>query len=794
MTTVRAEVAGALRSLAGKYDESSQVRPAAVLWVDPERAWESVIARMQEAVPVLVLSDTHEPGTASGPAIWIRAVLATIGDAGEVRAGVVGDLSPAVVDLPGSLRLPAEANPWVIYLPGVSRADVVGDRQATAALAPLVELAHRSIWWQQSNQQPWTPQAFLRSQDGLRMKVAQDTATRTAIADVLGVLLDQDVERLRAQTLDVGRLLALVVPDDVRELLAWMDDPAGARSRMKATGTWSPFVGTVRTRYGLDLAKDTAISAAAALGRREHRWAVVWERFVESAAQYTAIPDLLDKARPADLLFGDGDPHPDSWPSADREHEDALGAELTKVAASATSDEAAVRLIALDDEHASRRGNVWHRLGRAPLLDALAALAGVARRVVAPLPHGDVRAWSSWYESDAFAADDQALKALAATKTAADREVALGALAAVYDPWVEQVALGFQDAAAKVGYDGTVGLDTPSGTCVLFVDALRLDAGHRLADLLARRGTTPALATRLAAFPSVTPTGQPAVAPLGERPGAGPDFAAGDAQGRALEGDVLRQALAAVGVQYLAAGETGDSSGRAWTQTTTIDSLGHDHHHALAEYLDGELAKIADRIGSLLDAGWRRVVVVTDHGWLLPARPARKVELPQHLTHGEAARKPRAARLKAGQGVELPTLPWTHDPTVTFATPPGAAAFRAGTLYAHGGLSPQECVIPVITVDAGAGPSAVEAHIEAVKWTNARCRVDVVPPVDGLVVEVRLAAADASSCVAGPTPVRDGEAKALVHDDAAIGRAGFVVLLAAEDVVDQHATTVGGAQ
>ena len=38
------------------------------------------------------------------------------------------------------------------------------------------------------------------------------------------------------------------------------------------------------------------------------------------------------------------------------------------------------------------------------------------------------------------------------------------------------------------------------------------------------------------------------------------------------------------------------------------------------------------------------------------------------------------------------------------ATPPGARAFYNGTEYAHGGVSPQECVLPVIDVTADGMP------------------------------------------------------------------------------------------
>ena len=44
--------------------------------------------------------------------------------------------------------------------------------------------------------------------------------------------------------------------------------------------------------------------------------------------------------------------------------------------------------------------------------------------------------------------------------------------------------------------------------------------------------------------------------------------------------------------------------------------------------------------------------------------------------------------------------------------PPGAEAFRAGEVYSHGGLSPQECVIPDITVggDAATATSCGRTH------------------------------------------------------------------------------------
>jgi len=127
---------------------------------------------------------------------------------------------------------------------------------------------------------------------------------------------------------------------------------------------------------------------------------------------------------------------------------------------------------------------------------------------------------------------------------------------------------------------------------------------------------------------------------------------------------------------------------------------------------------------------------------------------------------------------------------------PGAAAFESGTIYEHGGLSPQECVIPVIEVSRSATPPA-PAHIVGIRWTGQRCRVDFEPVEADVVAEIRRAPADASSTVGGPkSPSEPGEIKMLVDEDqASEGEAVYVVLIGADDaVVAQSQTTVGGTE
>lgn len=779
MTTVRAVVAHALRD-AAKYNADSSAPPVAVLWPDPDREWEPVIGLLQEAVPILVLGD-YDSAKAQGPAIWVRAVLAV----------------PESVDLPAHLAEHSDKNPWVIYLPGLGRSSLSDVTSPDPAVSPLVEVALRSSWWPSAHgQTPWTPHSFLSSKSGAGLDLAGDAKTRWALKGVLDRLFAEDVDELRRMgRLDATRLHSLVMSDSVRTLLEWLDDPDGTRNALQGA-RWNAFVEACRTTYNFDPAKDGALTAAARLGTRKGAWGDAWARFADNPRRYPNIPATLDQARPQGDLFGSTDPHPDSWPSWNLEQEDGLRKSLAALVDSNDPDQARESVRELAAIHLRREESVWDELGQAPLARAIGLLAELVGLTAAGAPGTDLPSLATWYAADGYKVDDLALRAIATSPTAADRGAVRRALQVIYDPWLEQVARTFQSAATS-GYKGQIGLDVQAGTCVVFVDALRFDLAQRLAKRLASLDT--AVSRRLAAFPTVTPTGQPAVAPVTATFGAGQAFDVADVQGRSVRGQVFRAALSDAGVQYLdwKSSETGQVNGIGWTQTNTIDALGHDHGHALSDMVDQQLDLVAERIRGLLAAGWRHVVVVTDHGFVLPAGPALKVTLPLAVTEGDAARKPRVARLKAGAArPDFPIIPWTWDTSVDMISAPGAAAFEAGTYYEHGGLSPQECVIPVIEVSARDGATG-PAQIEGIRWTGQRCRIDFEPAQADVVAEVRLSPGDPSSTVGGPKPPSEpGEIKVLVDEDqAADGTAAYVVLIGPDGaVIAQHQTTVGGAE
>jgi len=779
MTAVRALVAQALRA-AANYNAESSARPAAVFWPDPDGSWEPVIGLLQEAVPILVLGD-YDTAKAQGPAIWLRAVLA----------------APESVELPPHLAEHSDKNPWVIYLPGLSRSSLSDVTSLDAAVSPLLEVALRSNWWPSAHgHAPWTPHSILSSKNGVGLDIASDAKTKAALVSVLDRLLAEDVDELRRMgRLDAARLHSLVMTDSVRTLLEWLDDPESTRNELHGA-RWDAFLEACGSTYGFDPTKDGALTAAARLGAREGAWEVAWDRFADNPRRYPNIPVALDLARPAGDLFGGADPHPDSWPSWNLEQEHELRNSLAGLTEKNDLDQARASIKELAANHLRREESVWGELGQAPLARATGDIAELADLAASGAPGSDLSSQMNWYASDGYRIDDLALRAIAAAPSAADRTAVCKALQTIYDPWLEQTARAFQKAAAA-SYKGQIGLDVSQGTCVVFVDALRFDLAQRLAKRLASFNI--AISHRLAAFPTVTPTGQPAVAPLRAAFGAGQAFDAADAQGRSVKGQVFRAALADAGVQYLdwKSSEAGDAAGVGWTQTNTIDALGHDHGHALSDMADQQLDLVAERIQGLLAAGWRRVVVVTDHGFVLPAAPALKVTLPLAITEGDAARKPRVARLKAGASrPDFPIVPWTWDASVEMVSAPGAAAFEAGTLYEHGGLSPQECVIPVLDITAGDGATA-PARIEGIRWTGQRCRIDYQPAEADVVAEVRLAPGDPSSAVGGPkAPSEPGEIKVLVDEDQAAERTtAYVVLLTPDGAtVAQRQTIVGGGE
>jgi hypothetical protein len=98
--------------------------------------------------------------------------------------------------------------------------------------------------------------------------------------------------------------------------------------------------------------------------------------------------------------------------------------------------------------------------------------------------------------------------------------------------------------------------------------------------------------------------------------------------------------------------------------------------------------------------------------------------------------------------------------------------------YAHGGISLQECLTPVLVVSGGAS-SAPAAAITEISWKGLRCNVEVSGATAGMQADLR----------------RDAGARLLVEDDELEGVRVVAVLISPDGrVIAQRRTRVGGDQ
>ena len=754
---------------------SSEVTPAAVLWPDEARQWEPFVPLLRERVRLVTLGP-YDPARQTGPAYWIKCVI----------DGLLAEHS-ATPGVP------------VVYLPGHARGHIRAIQEADDALKPLAELLHRGVTFAQVNGRDWTLAAFLESRShGLGVDVADDNDTKQALLRARVPLADVTVAELgRSAPLRAPYFDGLMSTDLDRDILRWLDD----RSAFEGASTpeqLAAFQAQVTEHFHAQLA-DGEIALARRLGVGGSRWERVWARYAESPGRYPHIEELLAAARPERSGKGDTGTLFEGawgrWPQDNMQDEDRLRSGLVGLR-DAGETETRERLIALEQEHAFRRKSVWGTLGRAPLafaMEHLGRLASATRSLAAPATPADAM---RDYADGGWAADDAVIQALATVKSEADRQAVEAAVRPVYQPWLEETARRFQQVVGSEAADYSVAPlpDWPAGTCLVFFDGLRYDIARRLeVDLrLAKREVV--IGPRLAALPTITSTAKPAVSPVVSRLGPGRSFAPAAAAGGAdLTVVGLRTLLTDSGYQVLALKESGDPAGRAWTEAGDLDEIGHLEPWNLPEQSEREVEKLVERVCALLDAGWKQVVVVTDHGWLYLPGGLPKVDFPISVTKDDRGRKGRTARLAESALAPGGTVPWHWDPMVRMAVAPGIATFVGGAVYEHGGISPQECVTPVVTVRKAAtdgGPIGLD-----VRWDGLRARISVSDPPAGAQLDIRRSAGDAASTVVGgPRPIEaDGFVSALVRDEDEEGAVVFVVVVRADGgIMAQAETTVGG--
>jgi hypothetical protein len=749
-------------------NENVYTPPVALLFPDEAEQWSSITERLREHLPLLTLGD-YEPAVGSGPAYWIRCVVA-------------GNID---VDLP-------KGRP-VIYMPGVARGDLRAIEACPAHLAPIAELQYRSQWFSHPNGKDWTVRSLLSNPErGLGLQIAEDAETASMLLHALDKLIDLPIDGLRSRFLDTDFFCDLINPDPINSLLGWLDDPISLQNRLDDS-QWLAFVQECTSKYGLNPDSDGVITGAEKLGGRSGAWANVWKRYTATPELYTGVKERLRVAKPLVLSVEQSE----SWPQDNEAGEDQLRRLLLDFEV-LTPNGARAEAKRLDAEHAWRRRTVWARLGLAPLAFALEQLVVLSEITSRDLAGDDVSALQRDYAGHGWQADDALLRALATTTEESERAAVAKAATAIYRSWLETGANGLQAAIGPIAnadtYQASPAIGPTPGTVTVFVDGLRLDIAHRVRERLTATGLEAKIETALAALPTVTQTAKPALAPVASGTlGPGPELhPVNTATGTKATVQVLRSLMNQNDVQVLGAAETGDPLGSAWTEVGELDHRGHDVGIRLVDYLDEYVGWIASRVRELLAAGWQRVDIVTDHGWILLPGGMEKVELPVATTE---LKKGRCARLKEGADVSVPTVPWYWDQDVRIALAPGATCFDANKDYEHGGVSPQECFVPRLLVTAGASVAATAGpEITKVTWLGLLCRIEFERLGSGLVVDLRAMPADPTTSIAEGAKETAGEGKVslLVPDEEHEGQKAFLVVVDRDgQLLVQREVTVG---
>ena len=767
--TVLDRLVAALRLRAEPIDGQA---PAAVLWPDRRGEWRPLVGALRERMPELLALGDYDAEAGSGPAIWLRVAVEDAVDA-----------APR-----------GEAQPHVLYLPGVSRQELRAADDCPNKLKPLVELLFRGVVWAHPNGREWTVRAFLASPKGLGLDVADDRATSEAMLQALREAAVAPLGRLRGKRLDADDFRRMLSPDPLRDVLQWMGEGAAMMRARLGPQKWEAFRAQCREDLALDPETDADVVAADRLAGGEGAWARVWERFLEAPKSYPHVADVLMRSRPAEVpMFGR-----ERWPHLNESDEENLRRRLAAVA-ELDHDAACGALLALEEEHGPRRDWVWERLGRSPMAVAvgpLARLAGEARTTLGGGTPGEI---ADAYVDRGWLADAAAREALSVAPPA-DRELLAGIVRHLLLPWLDDSARAFQAAAERealpsCGDQPTVEAD--ESVCLLFVDGLRYELGRALGEMLEGRGFAARLDRRWAALPTVTATGKPAVSPAADAIAGsvlGGDFApAFEATGRPVDSRSLRAAIERFGYQTFGGGTLDaplGSPARGWLEWDRIDALGHETDASgFSRRLGAELEDLVDRVARLLDVGWGAVRIVADHGWLQLPGGLPKVDLPLHLT---ASRGARCAAIAGESAPDALLAPWHWNPDERFAAARGAAAFRRNVEYAHGGLSVQECLLPDLVVRSvpGAGPSA---RIERIAWLRFRCVVEAAVEGGAVSADLRLRGdLNRSVALSAKAVEADGSVSLLLASDEHQSSRLVLVLVDSEGrILDRRDTAVG---
>lgn len=328
-------------------------------------------------------------------------------------------------------------------------------------------------------------------------------------------------------------------------------------------------------------------------------------------------------------------------------------------------------------------------------------------------------------------------------------EPALTAARLAYEQWLDATLLAFTSAVETSGFDtgpfvrqGDIYTkwvrDAAGPVAYVWVDALRLELGSDLCRGLKADGQTAELHAAIAASPTITLVGMANLTPgagtrlsvtldggdLAIRVGRAKVANVADRVARlraAHGGKILDRTLDAVAGQ--GEKELKRALGNAdllLVRSQELDSAGESGMlNAAWSQFSAVLEMLRNLVARLGQAGIRRIVITADHGFVTLSRglgPDRAIDPPKGGT-GDLHRRGWVGKgaSTTPSTLRVPLASTGVPSDLDLIVPRGLAVFRAGgsKQFFHGGLSPQELLIPVIVVEAEPA------------WAPKELRVDV---------------------------------------------------------------------
>ena len=756
---------------AEQHNSSIMIKPEVILWPDPEMQWADVIPIMQEDLPQLISYGTYMSGQKQGPSIWIKCMVAKV----LPEANWKDNVTP------------------IIYLPGVSKNDLRNVEGARLEFQPLLEYQYTGTMFVQENGKEWTIMAFIENSfSGLGLKVAKDVATKEALKKALPRIF-KDNEVLQGKSIiDSEFLNNQLFPDIIHNLLKWMCLGDSYLKNLEP-GKKGVFIDICKTQYDFIPDHKNIFAIAEKLGSQRNQWKYVWQMYANAPRKYLEIEDLLRLARPNDLGEGVFAFPEESWPQINELKEDELRDALVK-ASKLTSIQAVKKLSELEYKHSKRKTWVWYELDYSPLCNALTFLCGMAEITSKPFPTTSIKEIQDYYVSQGHYADQGMRKALASVKTEKDRSTIKSLIQLLYAPWLEILTQKFQSLVKKNASIFTKqAAAIESESYILFIDAFRFELATEFVEKLLKINYKVNLDASWSAIPTVTPTGKPNVSPMATKVSPSSEINEFRPQldnGKDLLPAIFKESLKSLDFEIIKPGDTINSKSKYWQEIGDIDKKGHEEQSGMVKRIEELFEYILEVTEEAFEKGAKKIKIVTDHGWILLPGGLPKTQLNEGLTE---TRWGRCALIKEGVKSELLHLPWRWNPSIFIAYAPGITFFKANQEYAHGGISIQECLLPVLTIEKSLDTGLVP-KIKMVKWVNLKCAIEIENAGHGYTIDIRTKFSDENSTIviSRNKEITENKGSLMVSEDAESQAATIVLLDEKGTIRDKQATTVGG--